>query len=166
MQINHQDLNLSSFPLFIFSNLKIVVSIILHKTFIDFFYAQSNVQASLKSLLIEIMLNWWETWAPSRIFWISRYPKILKRISFGNSKQANSVFILKLWLVSLFEYHFVFYQEFENPWEILHPLVSRDEIEIMSSTAYLAVKAILFEKRLLDISTKLLNPESKKFWVT
>ena len=61
MQINHQDLNLSSFPLFIFSNLKIVVSIILHKTFIDFFYAQSNVQASLKSLLIEIMLNWWET---------------------------------------------------------------------------------------------------------
>jgi hypothetical protein len=33
----------------------------------------------------------------------------------------------------------------------------------MSSTAYLAVKAILFEKRLLDISTKLLNPESKKF---
>ena len=48
---------------------------------------------------LEIMLNWWETWALSLTSWILRYPKILKRISFGNGqdlwkpgKHVNSVF--------------------------------------------------------------------------
>ena len=42
-------------------------------------------------------------------------------------------------------------------------------IEMMSSTVgshfeYLSVEATLFEKRQLEILTKLSNPENKKFW--
>ena len=37
-------------------------------------------------------MNWWETLALRLMSWISRYPKILTRISFGNGKHSNSVF--------------------------------------------------------------------------